>query len=106
MDTKKHTLPAVALLLDEWRGINIPRDFVQHFDLSLWTGLNSEDIEACQDPENEWYWEGWNNILDNARYEENGHVWTLYQDGCLWALCEELMSSEELENFGYDGELV
>lgn len=52
-------------------------------------------------PENcEWYWESWNNILDNAEYvDESGNIWRLYQDGDLFAICEDLMSDADYENF-------
>lgn len=29
----------------------------------------------------------------------DGHEWFLYQDGDLWAVCPELLTDEEYENF-------
>lgn len=95
-------MKAVELLFDECRGTNIPRDFVEEMDLTKFTGIDPKDVEACQGPDCEWYWDAWQNILDNARYEEGGNVWVLYQDGSVWALCPEMMDSQELRNFGYD----
>src|ERR1700681_2565627 len=95
------SLPAVALLLSDARGQYIPRDFVTGFDLSRWEGITPANIEACSDPENEWYWDNWTSICDNATFTENGHVWRLSQDGDLWAMCFELMSNEEKKNFGF-----
>lgn len=102
-----HTLPAVALLLDACRGIYIPRAFVEYFDTEQW-GLDTESwaFETCCQPDSDGYWDAWTEILDTAKFEEDGYTWTLYQDGDLWALCPELMTSEELENFGFDHEMV
>lgn len=94
-------MDAVTLLLSDARGIYIPRDFVEGFDLSLWQGINQSDIETCRDPENTDYWEAWNSIEQNATFAKDGHVWRLHQDGDLWAICYELMTNEEKENFGF-----
>jgi len=94
-----NSLPAVALLLSDARGIYIPRDFVQGFDLTRWQGITQENIDACSNPENEWYWDAWTSICDNATFTENGHVWRLEQNGDLWACCVELMSDEEKINW-------
>lgn len=95
----KNTLPPLALLLSDNRGIYIPRDFVTEYDLSRWEGIDPDDISACEDPDNEWYWEAWHNITSNATFTENGHVWRLWQDGDLWAYCAELMSAQEYRDF-------
>ncbi len=29
-------------------------------------------------------------------------MWCLYQDSDLWAVCEELLTEEERENFGWN----
>lgn len=98
----KNSLPAVALLLDSARGTYIPRDFVQTFDLTKWKGIFTSDVGFCSNPDDEWYWESWERVLNNAEFHENGNVWRLYQDGNLWAICYELMSDEEKRNFGFD----
>jgi hypothetical protein len=98
----KNSLPAVALLLSDARGIYIPRVFVQNFDLSKWEGITPENIAECSDPDNTSYWSAWEEILQDATFTENGNVWRLSQDGDLWALCAELMTNEEKENFGFD----
>ena len=103
------TLQAVNLILSDARGIYIPRDFltdnyneeaVEH--CRAW-GLTDENREHWQDalnPENEWYWGAWDWALNNATYtDENGNVFRLWQDGDLWAYCDELMTDEEKQNF-------
>lgn len=93
----------VEILLSDARGIYIPRDFVQGFDLSKWSGISESDVEILQNPENEWYWDAWESVLNNARFAtDDGRVFTLWQDGDLFAICYESMTDEEKQNFGFD----
>lgn len=106
-------LSNVVLILSDARGIYIPRDFltdnyneIAKSRCEAW-GLNESNKDHWMDavnPDSEWYWEAWDWILDNARYieEETGKVFTLYQDGDLWAICYDHMTDEENCNFGFD----
>jgi hypothetical protein len=85
----------IKLLLCESRGIYIPRDFAECFDIKDWN-LTEEDIEALSSPENEWYWEAWAQVLDKAQYTDNkGLVWYLYQEGDLFSVSQEFLDREE-----------
>lgn len=93
---------AVVLLLSDARGIYIPRDFVQSFDLNKW-GLYKDNEAILSNPEDEFYWDEWSTVLDNAKFiDEQGNEFRLYQDGNLWAICYDRMTSEEKKNFGFD----
>ena len=95
---------AVSLLLGDERGIYIPLHFVNDFDVTKW-GLtpNSWEVITCMaGPDDEGYWEAWDQILDHAEYHKDGNVWQLHQDGDLFALCYELMTDEEKDNFGFE----
>ena len=48
--------------------------------------IDTSDLAACQDgPDNDWYWEAWDNILNNAEHTDSqGITWRLHQDGDLW----------------------
>lgn len=96
----------LILLLSGARGIYIPRDFAQEFDFGEdgWQGVSAEDRDTLSDPENEWYWDTWHTVLNNAHYTDkaSGKVYNLYQDGDLWAVCYDSMSDEEKRNFGWD----
>jgi hypothetical protein len=77
----------VACILDGARGIYIPRDFCDGFD--GWDGIDDEDkATCCAGPDEEWYWDAWDNVLNNASYTDpnDGSVWGLYQDGDLFAI--------------------
>ena len=92
----------IALLLNSARGVYVPQNFVEFFDMAAWH-LSDDDIKALSDPNNEFYWDDWESVLDNAfLVDEEGNRWTLYQDGDLWALCHELMTEAELNNFGFN----
>lgn len=92
-------IEAVALLLSDARGQYIPRDFVQGFDLSKWTGISDYAAETCSNPEADGYWDAWEDILDNATHTDaDGNVFRLMQNGDLWAYCVERMTIEEQAN--------
>lgn len=92
---------AIEILLDGSRGIYIPQNFAEKFDLRLWSNIDEDDIETiAKGPhDNEWYWEAWQDILDNAQYKYQGRTWHLWQDGDLFAYCEELMTEKERKDF-------
>lgn len=96
-------MQALELLLDSNRGVHIPQDFVLNFDIKRF-GLDSDswEVKTCADPDNEHYWEAWQNILDLAEWHSEGKIWRLYQDGDLWLICYELMTDEEKHNFYLD----
>lgn len=106
-------MSGIKLLLNSARGTYIPRDFVQDFAIECkesdkeaakngkaWLGIEASDVIACEDPNNEWYWEAWLDILNDAYWiDESDNKWTLWQDGDLFAVCDALMTKEEYLNF-------
>lgn len=79
----------ITLLIDDAAGIYIPRNFYENFDFSTWN-LKLEDYADLANPENEHYWDAWDDLLDNASYsDKEGHTWTLYQDGDLFAVRDD-----------------
>lgn len=98
-------MQAVEILLSDARGIYIPANFVEGFDREQWE-LNDSSFdwawETCQNPDNDMYWEAWEQILWYATYTKGEYVWKLCQDGDLFAVCPELMTDEEREGFGFE----
>ena len=94
-------LQSINLLLSDCRGINIPNDFYNNFDLAEWH-INESEVLELSDRDNESYWGCWSYILDNAYYlDDNNNKFVLYQNGDLFGICYELMTdSERLEFFG------
>ena len=91
-------MDGIVLISNDSEGIYLPKNFVERFE--GWEGIESEWIEDCLNVDNEYYWDSWNNILDNAYFiTEDGHVWRLNQDGDLFAICYELISDSDYYNF-------
>ena len=95
-------MTGVSLLLSDTRGIYIPRDFVECFDLDQWH-INSKYVHWLSSPADELYFDCWDIVLCNAYLiDENGNKWQLLQDGDLWAVCYDLMTDDEKINFGFE----
>jgi len=101
-------MSGISILLNDSRGVYIPQNFVECFDVTVWGfAEDDEDIATLLNgPEDEWYWDAWNNVLARAEStDSNGDVWMLSQDGDLFAYCEALMTEDEYADFfGYERE--
>ena len=104
MKTKK--LDAVTLLLSDARGQYIPRDFIsddygQSVNIETCTiwHIKPEDAEDLLDPENEFYWDTWENVINRSFAEIDGDRYTLYSYNDLWAICYGRMTDEEKNSF-------
>jgi len=97
-------MSGLQLLLSDARGIYIPKIFLESFlSFKTW-GLLKSDFKALRNPNNGGYWDAWNTCLNNAKHtDKDGNTWHLWQDGDLWAICLELMTDEEKQNFGFEG---
>lgn len=89
---------AFQLLLCDARGIYIPRDFINQF--RGWKGYGKGQFNAYKsilsNPENESYWDAWNELLDKLTYTtEKGIEHSLYQDGDLFAVDLNLIRAWE-----------
>jgi len=93
----------VKLLLGECRGVYIPQHFVEDFNLYEFNiEPESWAVEICKEgPEHEDYWDAWQDILDNAKHQDNeGHTWRLHQDGDLFLVREDMTEEEWNDHFG------
>ena len=95
-------MSGVQLLLSDSRGIYIPRDFAEYFELDQWN-IDLKYIQRLSSPYDDFYWDNWDVVLNNAySIDKNGNKWYLWQDGDLWAICTDLMTDEEKSNFGFE----
>jgi hypothetical protein len=87
-------------LIDSSHGIYIPQIFSQN-EKNDFYGYSQDDIDILLiGPEHEKYNEAWNNVYVYAfLYDIEGNKWTLWLDGDLWAVSEELMTDQEYLNF-------
>lgn len=98
-------MSGMRLMVSDSHGVYVPKVFAQSFSPEKWQFRDGDaDWETCSmGPDTDWYWESWEWILQRAVHKDSeGNVWTLHQDGDLWAVCVELMTDEEYE--GYFGE--
>ena len=77
-------MSGISLLLSDVRGVYIPRDFVDNFNLDKWH-VDNKYMYLLSSPDNERYWDYWDVLLCVAFFvDESGNKWGLYQDGDLW----------------------
>lgn len=100
----------LQLLVNSAAGIYVPQKFVENFNINQWVPPTPEMEEAynilLRGPEEDFYDHAWVEILDEAEatveWEGEQYAFVLHQDGDLWAVCGELMTNDEWENFGFD----
>ena len=90
----------IKLLCDSHHGMYVPSIWCSNTD-NIWN-INSKDWEYLSDHNNledENYWDVWNDTLSNASYtDDNGVVWTLHQDGDLFAVAYDEMTEDEKDS--------
>lgn len=97
------TQSSTVLLIDGAHGIYIPRDFADTYG-SRFEGVSQYDIDILTTgPLHEHYWETWERVMNDTFMMIDGHKYQLHQssEGDLWAYCFELMTPDELLNFGF-----
>ncbi len=92
-DSEESFLENAELLIDGNRGIYIPQLFAKaalsgEFILRNKQQLQEELSILANGPEEEEYWEAWEEVLDTAILLDGGQQYTLYQEGDLWAVPE------------------
>ena len=84
------TKPDVKLWLASNRGVYIPQHFAQSFidrDAHV-SGVSAETWATLEaGPDYEWYWEAWEDALNNAIVtDEHGVKHYVWQDGDCWLI--------------------
>jgi hypothetical protein len=90
------------LYADGARGIYIPQYFAESIQRDAVTGVKPEALDMLAgDPDQDWYWETWNDVLDNAVVTDKstGIVYHLYQDGDLWLIPDDMIWDDNAEFF-------
>lgn len=97
--------PEPLLWLNDNRGIYIPRDFAKSFanrarDVH---GVSNEEWAILErgpeDESNEWYWETWQDVCDNATVTSMGITYHVYQDGDCWLIPDGMEWSDSDDFF-------
>ena len=89
-------METMKLLLDGCNGVHIPRYFSQtqymtDFYLDRVPTVSfMQAMNELSDPNNEFYWEVWDEILSKGYWvDSDGNRWTLWQDGDLWMVRDD-----------------
>ncbi len=90
----------VILFCDSSSGKYIPQRFANEIKRENVVGVSMDYLDSL-DPENEFYWDNWNHVLDNAQVIDpvTGQTYHLHHDGDLWLLDWDNMTLEEKLNF-------
>ena len=82
-------MTTIKCIIDGAHGIYVPQAFVKRFE--NWQGIDAEDLAILlEGPDNRYYWDSWDYVLATASYkDDDGHTWTLYQDGDLFAVRDD-----------------
>lgn len=89
------------LYLSDARGIYIPQNFAEQTRRECVTGVSESDWQCLligPEPSNEWYWEAWQSVLNNAVVTDptTGTAYNVYQDGDCWLVpADAIWQSEE-----------
>jgi hypothetical protein len=97
-------MPDILLWLSDSRGQYIPRDFACSFNdrAKSVTGVSDHDWKILESGPygSEWYWSAWETVCDSARItDDNGIVYTIYQDGDCWLVPVGMEWSDEQDCF-------
>ena len=93
-------LANIALLLDASRGVYIPQNFAEEFEMPDWHVSDKDAAVLRAGPNDEWYWGTWDHVLDTAYFlADDGRRFTLHHDGDLWAICVDALTADEYRSF-------
>ena len=102
-DDKKKRPEGRELFYSDSRGTRIPQDFAEDVDRSKVTGVDDDTwatLEAGDTVENEWYWEAWDDVLQNAVITDaKGQKWRLEQDGDLFLIPEGMEWDDDEQDY-------
>lgn len=79
----------IEILCDSHHGIHIPSIMIPRLIDAGWENI-PDNVMDYLDPNDDWYWENWGTIEQNAEYtDDQGYTWYLYLDGDLFAYRED-----------------
>ena len=86
----------MELLIDGNQGIYIPQQFAKQYgQFMLKAGLKEEMQILLNGPDDDLYWQVWDEVIDSLEISIGGIKHTLYENGDLWLIAED----EEIPEF-------
>jgi len=82
--------PQPQLLLDCHHGMYIPKLFLEQYSSRLVKELTAEEKRDLNHPEQEFYWDVWNTVIENSILldDDDNFYYLCENDGDLWAVPE------------------
>ena len=93
----------VECIIDSRHGVFVPMLFARTVNRALVSGVSSETLDYLakeESLEDDWFWEEWDSVLNNARITHNGKIYHLHQDGDLFAIAWDKLTEDESEALG------
>ena len=100
-DKISFTDSGAVLLVGSAFGVYIPQAFVEKYEKSIGWPDDSRIDETLLDlksPDNEFYWESWEYVLDNCKLLLDKKAYVLYHHEDLWAIPEDQYERINWEN--------
>lgn len=72
-------------IIDGLHGIYVPQEFAERYGNQIQSNLAQELLEG---PESSYYWEVWEEVLNTSKITFGGMIYTLEQDGDVFAVPE------------------
>lgn len=93
--------PDMILLCSDHHGQYIPQHFAQSIKRDHVQNVSDEDWAILEaGPEHEQYWDAWIDVCDSAVLTDmHGVVYSIYQDGDVWAIPDGMEWSEDEQGF-------
>jgi len=100
------TKPEMTLILNDARGIYIPRDFTNAVARERVTGISDEDWAILEaGPDHEDYWDAWQTVEQDARItDDHGNVYLIWNDSDCWLVPVGMEWSDEEDTFVWPDE--
>ena len=91
----------IEVVVDGGYGVYAPQVFIEKYQSRL-HGVDVDDIiSLLNGPEDEWYWEAWENVLDNGVLEDDdGNKWRIYQDQDIFIIRHDVPDEVLQDLFG------
>ena len=89
MDIVKTNEDKIVCIVDGCQGVEVAKSFINSFHREHWN-ISKSDADILNNPDHDDYWEVWDEVLRDASFTDaDGSIWSLYQDGDLFAVRED-----------------
>ena len=92
----------IECIVDSLHGVFVPMVFAQTVNRALLSGVSEETLDYLAKKESvkdDWFWEEWDSVLNNARIAHNGKIYHLHQDGDLFVIDWDNLTEDESKAF-------